>query len=187
MECPNCNNKVRNGYKYCNMQCRNEHWKEIGYNSFKGKTHTKETIEKIKSHPGYINRKTRKGMKHSEETKKKMSKKRKGGTWNHRYRHDVGYTGPERKKIIEWCRNHGGVPDEISNIWFNDCCVCGWGKTKCDIHHKIPIRLGGETKLNNLLVLCPNCHRLEHKKWNKDNEKLRKELYSNKGEKQNDR
>lgn len=39
------------------------------------------------------------------------------------------------------------------------CCKCGWDKAPCD-RHRINPNLG-YTK-ENVLILCPNCHRLEH-------------------------
>jgi hypothetical protein len=42
----------------------------------------------------------------------------------------------------------------------NYCCVlCGWDKSICDIHHIIPRRDGGSDDMNNLIGVCPNCHR----------------------------
>jgi len=40
------------------------------------------------------------------------------------------------------------------------CMSCGWDKAKCDIHHIVPRRDGGEMTLGNGIILCPNCHRL---------------------------
>lgn len=42
------------------------------------------------------------------------------------------------------------------------CEVCGWQKTTCDRHHIIPLSDGGKDKIKNVIVLCPNCHRLAH-------------------------
>lgn len=44
------------------------------------------------------------------------------------------------------------------------CGLCGYSKHPrilC-IHHKIPCALGGTHNPLNLIVLCPNCHALEH-------------------------
>ena len=40
----------------------------------------------------------------------------------------------------------------------NRCVKCGWNGP-CDRHR---IEQGGEYKQDNVLVLCPNCHRLLH-------------------------
>jgi len=43
------------------------------------------------------------------------------------------------------------------------CFNCGWDKCVCDIHNIKPKCDGGSDELNNLIILCPNCHRLAHK------------------------
>lgn len=40
------------------------------------------------------------------------------------------------------------------------CQVCGWDKDVCDVAHIIPRKRNGCYKEENLLYLCPNCHRL---------------------------
>lgn len=52
----------------------------------------------------------------------------------------------------------------ISRI-FKDipCEICGWNKTTRDMHHIISVKDGGKTSLENIICLCPNCHRLVHK------------------------
>lgn len=44
----------------------------------------------------------------------------------------------------------------------NKCERCGWDKAKCDVHHKTPRSRGGKNTINNAVVICPNCHRVEH-------------------------
>lgn len=43
------------------------------------------------------------------------------------------------------------------------CLNCGWEKGPRDVHHILPIVEGGKNVLNNLITLCPNCHRLAHR------------------------
>lgn len=45
----------------------------------------------------------------------------------------------------------------------NKCSICSW-IGPCDIHRKIPGFLGGKYTFENIMVVCPNCHRLEHRK-----------------------
>lgn len=40
------------------------------------------------------------------------------------------------------------------------CMICGWEEATCDAHHIIPVKLGGKNKIENMVVLCPNHHRL---------------------------
>lgn len=42
------------------------------------------------------------------------------------------------------------------------CSLCGWSESTCDIHHIIPKKQGGTDDMNNLICICPNCHRLCH-------------------------
>lgn len=48
----------------------------------------------------------------------------------------------------------------------NKCEKCGWDKARCDVHHRVAKADGGLNTIENGIVLCPNCHRLEHaKNW----------------------
>lgn len=42
------------------------------------------------------------------------------------------------------------------------CQICGWKEASRDIHHIIPVSKGGKNELNNLIVVCPNHHRMIH-------------------------
>ena len=42
------------------------------------------------------------------------------------------------------------------------CSLCGWDKTALDVHHIIPHAQGGSHEHDNLIIVCPNCHRLAH-------------------------
>lgn len=42
------------------------------------------------------------------------------------------------------------------------CERCGWNAARCDVHHRKPKGAGGLHTLENAIVLCPNCHRVEH-------------------------
>ncbi len=42
------------------------------------------------------------------------------------------------------------------------CELCQWDKTSRDLHHIIEVSNGGTNELNNLLCVCPNCHRMIH-------------------------
>lgn len=43
------------------------------------------------------------------------------------------------------------------------CAICNWNKTSCDVHHIIPVYMGGLNESHNLITLCPNCHRMAHR------------------------
>lgn len=40
----------------------------------------------------------------------------------------------------------------------NSCAICGWNEASCDKHHIIP----GKHDLDNLIIVCPNHHRIIH-------------------------
>lgn len=44
----------------------------------------------------------------------------------------------------------------------NKCERCGWDAARCDVHHREPKAGGGLHTIENAVVLCPNCHRIEH-------------------------
>jgi len=43
------------------------------------------------------------------------------------------------------------------------CELCGWNEATRDIHHIVPVSQGGTNTLCNIIVLCPNHHRMVHK------------------------
>ena len=42
------------------------------------------------------------------------------------------------------------------------CSICGWNESSCDIHHIVPKSKGGTNDADNLIIVCPNCHRVIH-------------------------
>lgn len=42
------------------------------------------------------------------------------------------------------------------------CSICSWDKATGDIHHIVEISEGGTNDMNNLIYICPNCHRCVH-------------------------
>ena len=63
-----------------------------------------------------------------------------------------------------------GMDDLLTrNRWLNKlhnkpCSRCGWDKASCDLHRIKHGKIGGKYTRKNILILCPNCHRLEHLK-----------------------
>lgn len=46
---------------------------------------------------------------------------------------------------------------------YGNCCeLCGWNAARCDVHHREMKSKGGPHTIENAIVLCPNCHRVEH-------------------------
>jgi len=83
-----------------------------------------------------------------------------------------------RRYYSLWCDYHrhnrktsvpaGYWKEKMKTIFYRQsvnntkCERCGWDKALCDRHRLIPGHSGGEYKEGNIIVLCPNCHRLEH-------------------------
>lgn len=91
--------------------------------------------------------------------KKEAAKKRiKGsGVWNE------GRKYPIRGGEHVYSTRHSWAKAAIRK--FGAACQrCGWNEARCDVHHKIPRSKGGENILSNALVICPNCHRVEHER-----------------------
>lgn len=47
-------------------------------------------------------------------------------------------------------------------LQFLPCQICGWNEATRDIHHIIPVSKGGQNEESNLIVVCPNHHRMIH-------------------------
>lgn len=46
----------------------------------------------------------------------------------------------------------------------NKCERCGWAEARCDVHHREHKAKGGSHTIANAIVLCPNCHRVQHER-----------------------
>jgi len=53
------------------------------------------------------------------------------------------------------------------------CEICSWNKTTRDIHHIKEVVNGGTNELNNLISVCPNCHRMIHNNLISENDLLK--------------
>ncbi|MDO8641372.1 MAG: HNH endonuclease signature motif containing protein [Nitrosarchaeum sp.] len=42
------------------------------------------------------------------------------------------------------------------------CVICGWNESSCDIHHIVSLNRGGQNQIDNIIIVCPNCHRVIH-------------------------
>ncbi len=50
---------------------------------------------------------------------------------------------------------------EIKKLYFGCCSQCGSYKN-LHVHHKIPLGRGGSNNIENLILLCENCHKKAH-------------------------
>lgn len=59
------------------------------------------------------------------------------------------------------------------------CALCEWNTASCDIHHIINKAHGGLDSPDNLIIICPNCHRSIHvlgEKFIKNEELFKKSI-----------
>lgn len=72
---------------------------------------------------------------------------------------------PERrKKILSIYDLSTRTISKILKRIGKGCCVCGWDKSSCDLHHIKGRKIENPNSHDNLTLLCPNCHRLFHDK-----------------------
>lgn len=78
-------------------------------------------------------------------------------------RYNVGYRRRKlgkRKYLLGEIKKHKAwVRDQAIKFYGERCELCGFGMV-VDIHHIIPKYMGGEHSIDNLIVICPNCHAL---------------------------
>jgi 5-methylcytosine-specific restriction protein A len=71
---------------------------------------------------------------------------------------------------------HVRNPDVVAEVLFlakGKCGICGKpapfkrskdGTPFLEVHHRIPLKMGGDDLVNNAVAACPNCHREAHDK-----------------------
>ena len=69
-----------------------------------------------------------------------------------------------KEHIKKWFQRHPNYffhPTKyILDIDTSKCSICGWDKANCDIHRIKKGKDGGKYEKENVIVVCPNCHRL---------------------------
>lgn len=68
------------------------------------------------------------------------------------------YLYGEVKKHKAWVRA------QAIKKYGNKCELCGYSAA-VDTHHIVPKKMGGQHEINNLIVICPNCHALITRKY----------------------
>jgi len=76
--------------------------------------------------------------------------------------------------IVRRSQIKSSIPQRILYAFHFQCCVCGWNIPQdfedvdyqpqhgCEFHHIVPVSKGGENTLDNIVLLCPNCHKMAH-------------------------
>lgn len=69
-----------------------------------------------------------------------------------------------RKKIVDYLRTHDRVACEVCEFDF-EATYGERGREYTEVHHILPLHASGETKtkLEDLILLCANCHRMIHR------------------------
>lgn len=99
-------------------------------------------------------------------------------TWNRMYCSSKCARNAQAKKNMSHIARRSAIksviPPKILYAFGFRCCVCGWyipqdyesvdyqPQHGCELHHIDPIAEGGENTLDNIVLLCPNCHKMAH-------------------------
>lgn len=87
----------------------------------------------------------------------------------------AGITPEVINKIVDRNKKKSSRHPDLTLAFDSKCAVCGWqipswrlGYKKavrqggCEMHHIIPVSEGGTDDCSNLVLLCPNCHKMAH-------------------------
>jgi hypothetical protein len=77
--------------------------------------------------------------------------------------YEIHYGIREQKRLQRGAIAHGFSVEQFTEIKMSACSLCGWNKASCDIHRIVNGKDGGKYIKENIIVLCPNCHRLVHR------------------------
>lgn len=77
--------------------------------------------------------------------------------------YELHYGIHEAKKLQRKASKYGVCTEEFSELSISTCSLCGWSECNCDIHRIVSGKDGGKYIKSNIVVLCPNCHRLVHR------------------------
>ena len=98
--------------------------------------------------------------------------------WNRQYcSAKCARTAQARKNMSHIARRSAiksVIPPKMLYAFHFHCCICGWYLKQdyesinyhpqhgCEFHHIVPVSEGGENTLDNIVLLCPNCHKSAH-------------------------
>jgi len=86
-----------------------------------------------------------------------QGRKKQDGSWNEGKSYSIANG--------EHCyKTRHGWSIAVLRHYGNKCERCGWNKARCDSHHRIAKSKNGLHVISNGIVLCPNCHRIEHER-----------------------
>lgn len=147
--CLHCNSEIlilKRGDKYkkfCNTKCSST------YNNLRRKPPTEEQKKKISESlkKRYASENPPKVLSPSDQSKAV------GNATKNKYQ------GLSIKSI--WDCSSRTIQKILKRIGAS-CARCGWNEATCDIHHIAGRKINDPHNHKNLIILCPNCHRLAH-------------------------
>lgn len=80
----------------------------------------------------------------------------------------VGISKPRRLLLQRSYRRNRALVEELHQLYKGRCQLCGfdpqllYGVRACSGHHIVFLSRGGEDKLENLILICPNHHEVVH-------------------------
>lgn len=84
-------------------------------------------------------------------------KRKENGVWNDGMSYSIQSGNRCYRTRHSWAK-------AVIRHYGNKCQRCGWDEARCDAHHRDPKASGGLHTIDNGIVLCPNCHRIEHER-----------------------
>ena len=99
--------------------------------------------------------------------------------WTIRYRRRK--LGVKKYLYGEILKHKAWIRTQAIKKYGSKCELCGYNLS-VDVHHIIPKNKGGPYEIENLMVICPNCHALITRKYlilksRKNIAKIRKKLF----------
>jgi len=157
--CVNCGTEIDDrgrpseleGRKFCSQDCRYTYQKGVNHPRYNPKAHIIASCEqcgkefryyKVSNHRGRFCSKVCVG-EHRHKT---------GFVKGNNNPHWKGDTR-SRPVLTQFAQRH--LPHK--------CAICGWDICMCDTHHIVPVSEGGPNSIKNVIMLCPNHHRLANR------------------------
>jgi 5-methylcytosine-specific restriction endonuclease McrA len=74
----------------------------------------------------------------------------------------------KKRVVIEQIQRHTKIAKRLKALYHNECQICRFtfakknGELYSESHHIIPLGRKGSDRIDNIIILCPNCHRQLH-------------------------
>ena len=76
----------------------------------------------------------------------------------------LNYTCEQINGLILRSNSIHAITRLAKEIFGDKCAICGWNEMTCDVHHIEPKKKSNDHDLTNLIILCPNHHRMSGSK-----------------------